>query len=84
MTKPPATSTRRTGGLKPPIRAAHHLAQRQRERDCWSPTRPLQDHERKQHESSRPTRWTTTDRILIGAAVVFLLAAIAIKTLPPL
>lgn len=82
MSKPSAPTKRHTGGLKPPIRAIHHLAQRQRERERWSPTRPLQPHEREQ--APKPTRWRTTDRILIGAAIAFLLAAIAIKTLPPI
>lgn len=85
MTKPHTAPKRRTGGLKPPIRAAHHLAQRQRERDRWSPTRPLQPHERQQRdEAPKRPRCSTTDRILIGASIAFLLAAIAIKTLPPL
>ena len=75
---------RKPENLRPPIQAAGHLAQRQRERDRWRETEPVTYRERSGNaqQPADDTAWTTTDLVLMGAAVVFIVAALAIKHWP--
>lgn len=75
---------RKPENLRPPIQAAAHLAQRQRERDRWRETEPVTYRERSGNaqQPADDTAWTTTDLVLMGAAVVFIVAALAIKHWP--
>ena len=76
--------TRKPENLRPPIRAAAHLDQRQRERNRWLDTAPIAYRERSANAEppADDTAWTTTDRVFMGAAVVFIVAALAIKHWP--
>lgn len=74
----------RIAGLRQPIQAARHLEQRERDRARWHDTVPL-SYPADQHDSplaDDASQWTTTDRVLTGAAAVFIVAALVIKHWP--
>lgn len=73
---------RKPDSMRPPIKAAGHLAQRQRERNRWLDTAPIAYRERPASPPDEGAKWTTTDRVLMGAAAVFIVAALAIRHWP--
>lgn len=72
------------GGLRQPIRAAQHLEQRERERARWHDTTPVpyRATEKPDQLSDDASTWTTTDRVMAGAAALFIVAALVIKHWP--
>lgn len=83
--RPDATAQRSwTAGLRQPIRAARQLEQRERERERWHDTTPVpyRAHTQPDRLGDHADKWTTTDRVMAGAAAVFILAALVIRHWP--